>query len=79
MRRWMVYKDPEDRWLRWIAAPAHENWWEKPQGIRFPQWGMAMRYADRMALTAKPETIGNQISFERLSRSLQTLGFKLDT
>ena len=52
MRRWRVYKDPEDRWLRWIAVPAHENWWDKPQGIRFPQWDMALRYATRMAQTA---------------------------
>lgn len=54
MRRWMVYKDPEDRWLRWIAVPAQENWWEKPLGRRFPEWGMALNYADRMARTAKP-------------------------
>lgn len=49
MSRWKVYKDTEDRWLRWIAIPVHENWWEKPQGRRFPQWDMAIRYADEQA------------------------------
>lgn len=49
MSRWRVYKDHEDRWLRWIVIPAHENWWEKPQGVRLPQWDMALRYANRMA------------------------------
>lgn len=49
MSRWRVYKDHEDRWMRWIAVPAHENWWEEPQGRRFPQWGMAVQYANRMA------------------------------
>lgn len=49
MKRWKVYKDTEDRWMRWIAVPANENWWEKPQGRRFPQWEMAMRYADQQA------------------------------
>lgn len=55
MRRWRVYKDHEDRWLRWIAVPEHENWWEKPQGRRFPEWGMAVQYANRMAHTERPE------------------------
>lgn len=49
MRRWRVYKDHEDRWLRWIAVPTHENWWEMPRGLRFPQWHMALDYANRMA------------------------------
>jgi len=79
MRRWMVYKDPEDRWLRWIAVPAHENWWEKPQGLRLPEWGMAMRYADRMARTAKPETYKFTAGTERLAKALSELGYKLNT
>lgn len=54
MSRWRVYKDREDRRLRWIAAPAHENWWEKPQGLRLPQWDMALRCANRMA---QPNTL----------------------
>lgn len=49
MKRWKVYKDHEDRAWRWIAAPAHKNWWERPQGRRFPQWDMALRYADEQA------------------------------
>lgn len=49
MRRWYVYKDSEDKAWRWVAIPIHENWWEKPQGRRFPQWYMAMAYANRMA------------------------------
>lgn len=54
MRRWRVYKDQEDRWLRWIAIPAHENWWEKPQGHRFPQWDMAMEYVNRAITIPDP-------------------------
>lgn len=79
MRRWRVYKDHEDRWLRWIAIPAHENWWERPQGIRFPQWGMALRYANRMARTAKPETYRLTTGTERLTKALNTLGYRRTT
>lgn len=79
MSRWYVYKDHEDRWLRWIAVPVHENWWEKPQGRRFPEWGMAMRYADRMACTAKPEPIVKPTDPDTLSKALSELGFKLKT
>lgn len=79
MSRWMVYKDTEDRWLRWIAIPEHENWWEKPQGRRFPEWGMAVQYANRMARTAQPETIGNPTSPDTLSKALSELGFKRRT
>nr|DAP56562.1 MAG TPA: hypothetical protein [Caudoviricetes sp.] len=43
MSLWYVYKDSEDKRLRWIAVPAHENWREKPQGLRLPQWDMALR------------------------------------
>lgn len=79
MRRWRVYKDSEDRWLRWIAIPAHENWWEKPQGRRFPEWGMAVCYADRMARTAQPETIGHPSNLTRQMKTLEELGFKRRT
>ena len=79
MRRWKVYKDHEDRWLRWIAVPAHENWWEKPQGRRFPEWGMAVNYADRMARTAKPEHYKRTTGTERLAKALKELGYKQTT
>jgi len=79
MSRWMVYKDQEDRWLRWIAIPVHENCWEKPQGRRFPQWDMTQRYADRMARTAKPETYKFTTSTERLTKALSELGYKIKT
>lgn len=79
MRRWRVYKDHEDRWLRWIAVPAHENWWEKPQGRRFPEWGMAVNYADRMARTAKPEHYKRTTGTERLAKALKELGYKQTT
>lgn len=79
MRRWRVYKDPEDRWLRWIAIPAHENWWEKPQGRRFPEWGMAVSYANRMAHTERPEDYRRTTGTERLTKALNTLGYKQTT
>ena len=79
MRRWRVYKDHEDRWLRWIAIPVHENWWEKPLGLRFPQWDMALNYANRMACTAKPETIGHPTNPDALAKALSELGFKRRT
>ena len=79
MRRWRVYKDHEDRWLRWIAVPVHENWWEKPQGRRFPEWGMAVQYATRMACTAKPETIGHPTNRDALAKALKELGFNQRT
>lgn len=79
MRRWLVYKDHEDRWLRWIAVPAHENWWERPQGRRFPEWGMAVRYANRMARTANPETYRRTTGAERLSKALKALGYEQTT
>lgn len=79
MRRWRVYKDPEDRWLRWIAVPVHENWWEKPQGRRFPEWGMAVQYANRMARTAKPEPIVKSTDRDALAKALSELGYKIKT
>lgn len=79
MRRWRVYKDHEDRWLRWIAVPEHENWWEKPQGRRFPEWGMAVQYANRMARAAQPETIGHPTNPDALAKALSELGYKLKT
>lgn len=79
MRRWRVYKDHEDRWLRWIAIPAHENWWEKPQGRRFPEWGMAVQYANRMARTAKPEPIVKTTEPDALAKALSELGYKRRT
>jgi len=79
MIRWRVYKDHEDRWLRWIAIPAHENWWEKPQGRRFPEWGMAVQYANRMARTAKPEPIVKTTEPDALAKALSELGYKRRT
>lgn len=78
MRRWRVYKDTEDRWLRWIAVPEHENWWEKPQGRRFPAWEMAVHYANRMTHT-KPETIGNPSDPDALAKALSELGYRRTT
>ena len=79
MRRWRVYKDHEDRWLRWVAVPIHENWWEKPQGRRFPEWGMAVQYANRMARTANPEDYRRTTGTERLSKALKELGYEQTT
>ena len=79
MRRWRVYKDPEDRWLRWIAVPAHENWWEKSLGFRFPQWDMALNYANRMAQTAKPEDYRCTSNPDTLAKALSELGYKIKT
>jgi hypothetical protein len=79
MRRWRVYKDTEDRWLRWIAVPEHENWWEKSLGLRFPQWDMALNYANRMAHTAKPEPIVKTTEPDTLAKALSELGYKIKT
>lgn len=79
MRRWRVYKDTEDRWLRWIAVPAHENWWEKPQGLRFPEWGMAVQYANRMARTERPEDYRRTTGTKRLAKTLNALGYQRTT
>lgn len=73
MNRWKVYKDHEDRARRWIAIPAHKNWWERPQGRRFPEWGMAMRYADRMAHHPLPRPTWNP---KEVAEALHALGFK---
>lgn len=79
MRRWQVYRDNEDKTWRWVAAPAHENWWEEPQGRRFPQWHMALHYANRMARTADFEIIGKPVARNQLAKTLDALGFKRRT
>lgn len=79
MRRWRVYKDHEDRWLRWIAVPTHENWWEMPRGLRFPQWHMALDYANRMARTAQPEDYRRTTGAKRLAKTLNALGYQRTT
>ena len=79
MSRWYVYKDHEDRWLRWVAIPIHETWWQKPQGRRFPEWGMAVSYANRMARTAKPEDYRRTTGTKRLAKALKELGFNRRT
>lgn len=79
MSLWYVYKDREDRSRQWFAIPIHAESWEKPQGRRFPQWGMAVQYANRMARTAKPETIGNPTDPEQLAKELSKLGFRRTT
>lgn len=59
MSRWYVYKDSENgewQWAQWVAIPIHETWREKPQGRRFPQWHMALDYANNMARTTPPKT-----------------------
>ena len=79
MRRWRVYKDHEDRWLRWIAIPDHENWWERPKGRRFPQWDMALNYANRMAHTERPEDYRRTSDPDTLAKALSELGYKIKT
>ena len=79
MSRWQVYKDSEIWSRQWVAAPAHENWWEKPKGRRFPEWSMAVQYANRMAHTAQPETIGHPTNPDALAKALSELGYKLKT
>ncbi|WP_408933046.1 hypothetical protein [Corynebacterium marquesiae] len=37
-----------------MAAPVHADWWEKPQGHRFPQWDMAMEYVNRAITIEDP-------------------------
>lgn len=73
MSRWKVYKDNEDRAWRWIATPDHASWWEEPQGRRFPQWGMAVDYADHMAHLPLPRPTGHPIE---VAEALQALGYK---
>ncbi|OFT46998.1 hypothetical protein HMPREF3158_05500 [Corynebacterium sp. HMSC06G04] len=72
MSRWKVYKDHEDRWLRWIAQPINARWWEEAQGRRFPQWDMALRYAARMAHHPLPRPAWNG---KAVAEALQALGF----
>lgn len=82
MRRWKVYKDSENgkwRWAEWVAVPVHESWWEEPQGRRFPQWGMAVQYANRMACTADFEIIGKPVGRNQLAKTLDALGFNRRT
>ena len=79
MRRWQVYRDNEDKAWRWVAIPAYDSWWEKPQGRRFPQWHMALHYANRMARTADFEIIGKPVARNQLAKTLDTLGFKRRT
>lgn len=73
MSRWRVYKDREDRWLRWIAQPINAHWWEEAQGRRFPQWSMAIDYAERMAHYPPPRPTWNR---KAVAEALHALGFK---
>lgn len=79
MSTWYVYKDREDRARQWFAIPVHADWWEKPQGRRFPQWGMALNYANRMARTAKPEDYRRTTGTKRLAKTLRSLGYQRTT
>ncbi len=79
MSRWYVYKDSYILSRQWVAIPIHENWWEKPQGRRFPQWGMAMQYANRMAHTERPEDYRRTSDPDALAKALSELGYKLKT
>ena len=45
----------------------------------FTTWAKAMEYANRMARTAKPETIGHPTNPDTLSKALSELGFKRRT
>lgn len=79
MRRWYVYKDNENRSRQWVAIPIHETWWEKPQGRRFPQWHMALNYANRMYLTTPPEPIVKLAKPDELAKTLSELGYRRTT
>lgn len=79
MRRWYVYKEIEGRSRQWVAIPAREKWWERPQGRRFPQWDMAMDYATKMARTERPEDYTRTTSTERLEEVLTALGYRKTT
>lgn len=79
MSRWYVYKDNYILSRQWVAIPVHADWWEKPQGRRFPQWHMAMAYANRMAHTERPETIGHPADPDALAKTLSELGYRRTT
>ena len=79
MSRWYVYKDSYILSRQWVAIPIHENWWEKPQGRRFPEWGMAVQYANRMAHTERPEDYRRTSDPDALAKALSELGYKLKT
>ena len=79
MRRWYVYKDSEDKAWRWVAIPIHETWWQRPQGRRFPQWDMALNYANRMAHTERPEDYRRTSDPEQLAKTLRSLGYQRTT
>ena len=79
MSRWRVYKDSENRSRQWVAAPAHKNWWESSQSRCFPQWHMALNYANRMNLTAPPEPIVKLAKPDALAKTLSELGYRRTT
>lgn len=79
MSRWYVYKETEGRSRQWVAIPAREKWWERPQGRRFPAWEMAVRYANRMNLTAPPEPIVKLAKPDELAKTLSELGYRRAT
>lgn len=79
MSRWRVYKDSENRSRQWVASPAHENWWESSQSRCFPQWDMALNYANRMDLTTPPEPIVKLAKPDELAKTLSELGYRRTT
>lgn len=79
MSRWKVYKDSENRSRQWVAAPDHNNWWESSQSRCFPQWDMALNYANRMAHTERPEDYRRTSDPEQLAKTLRSLGYKQTT
>lgn len=79
MSLWYVYKDREDSARQWFAIPVHADWWEKPQGRRFPQWDMALNYANRMAHTERPEDYRRTSDPEQLAKTLRSLGYQRTT
>ena len=79
MSRWRVYKDSENRSRQWVASPAQENWWESSQSRCFPQWHMALRYANRMNLTTPPEPIVKLAKPDALAKTLSELGYRRTT
>lgn len=79
MRRWRVYKDSENRSRQWVAAPDHKNWWESSQSRCFPQWHMALNYANRMAHTERPEDYRHTSDPDTLAKALSELGYTIKT
>lgn len=75
MSRWKV-----ECGFWWVAMQVDEQGREIPgTAKRFPTHAEALNYANRMARTAKPETVGNPTDPEQLAKELSKLGFRRTT